>query len=60
MTVTEDEIKSAWADFNSASSKVKQSLVLKSGGAGAENTYATTYQALVRTGQVAQLRGKYR
>lgn len=59
MADTEETTK-AWQDFEAASRKVKQQTTMKSGGAGAENDYTTTYQNLVRLGEVTQLRGKYR
>lgn len=60
MTVSKEEIAAAWAEFNAASRKVGQSLILKAGGAGAENAYSTAYQTLVRLGEVTQLRERYR
>ena len=55
-----EEVTKAWQGFEAASRKVKQQTTMKSGGAGAENDYSTTWQNLVRLGEAPQLRGKYR
>lgn len=60
MAVSEERAKALWADFDNASRKVKGQLIMKSGGSGAENAYAETYQVLVREGLAQQLRGRYR
>ena len=59
-TVTEEQEKVLRANFEAASRKVKQQLIMKSGGGGSENDYSDSYQALVRAGLEPQLRVRYR
>ena len=56
--MTQDEIDSLWSSYRKAW-KDLQGAQGKS-AQGKEVAYGLAYQALVRAGQVTQLRGKYR